>query len=307
MMNTFVRSDGVRLRYLDDGQGTSVLLMPGTAGTHDIYDEQVNPLRDAGYRVVRLDREGRGQSDWGKYQFTSDWSKYQFGAGEARDAWAILDRLGIDRTVLVGRSSGSGVIRQMYLTQPDRVLALVSIDSDYFGKFNYKDFHPRHGLGGPVSDEPLDAGLDPRFDSETVKDYHRNKAALATINVLWEYPSDLNTKARLDWFEQLKVLTDEVQARPKNPAEEIVTEPAAGAKWWCEVPLLVFAAGRGRIGQDDPESYELKQRLPSENAALVTVKNSGHWINLEAAELFNRELVAFLDSVVKSDGAARSG
>jgi len=298
MMKTFVRSDGVRLRYLDDGQGVSVLLMPGSAGTHDIYDAQVYALLDAGYRVVRLDREGRGQSDWGKYQFTSDWGKYQFGVGEARDAWAILDILGIDRAVLVGRSSGSGVIRQMYLTRPDRVLALVSIDSAYFGKFHNKDFHPRHEPGGPVSDEPLDAGLDPRFDPETVKDYHRNKAALATINVLWEYPSDLNTKVRLDWFEQLKVLTAEVEARPVNPEGAKVAEPAPGTKWWCDVPLLVFAAGRGRVGQDDPESHELKQRLPSENAVLVTVKNSGHWINVEAAELFNRELLAFLGSVV---------
>ena len=182
MMETFVRSDGVRLRFLDHGQGMAVLLMPGSGGTHDVYDKQIDALLDAGYRVIRLDREGRGQSDWGKYQFTN--------VGQARDAWAILDTMGIKRAVLVGRSSGAGAIRQMYLTQPDRVIALVCIDSDSFGKFNHRDFHPRREAGAPPIGDELDAGLDSRFDSDTITTYHRNKAKLATIDVLWEYPSD---------------------------------------------------------------------------------------------------------------------
>ncbi|MAE63814.1 MAG: hypothetical protein CMJ18_06035 [Phycisphaeraceae bacterium] len=292
-METFLRSDGVRLRYLDAGAGPAVLLMPGAAGTHDVYDGQVDALRDAGYRLIRLDREGRGRSDWGRFQFT--------GVGEARDAWSILDTLGVDLAVLVGRSSGSGVIRQMYLNRPERVIALVSIDSDSFGKFRHEDFHPRVA---PASDDLLDAGLDPRFDPETVEAYHRNKARLATIDVLWEYPSDYNTKARLDWFAQLKVLTAELDSRPENPAEADIAEPQAGVKHWCEVPLLVFAAGRGRIGQGDPEAHELQSRLPAKDAVLITVKNSGHWINAEAPEQFNRELIAFLRRVVPADGSS---
>jgi len=285
MMETFVRSDGVRLRYLDEGQGMPVLLMPGAAGTHDVYDEQVAPLLDAGYRVVRLDREGRGQSDWGKYRFCC--------MGEARDAWAILDGLGIDRAVLVGRSSGCGVIRTMYFMQPQRVIGLVSIDSDSFGKL----YAPtRDDLR---TDHDVDSGLDDRFDAETVAAYHRNKAALQKIGRLSDYPSDFNTAACTEWFHEVSKLTAELDSRPKNPEDVLIPEVLPDGKW-CSVPLLVFAAGRGRVAPRDPLSLKLAERLPSEDSTLVVVKNSGHRVNVEAAEMFNRELLAFLDRTTRA-------
>ena len=278
-MKTYTRSDGVRLRYLDDGKGMPVLLMPGAQGTHDIWDPQVPALIEAGYRVVRLDREGRGQSDWGEFRFS--------GAGEARDAWAILDTLGIERAVLVGRSSGCGVIRVMYLTKPERVIGLVSVDSQSFGK-----------LYDPTADDlrtdhDIDDGLDPRYDPETVRAYHRNKHALQKVGRLWDYPSDFNTRVCTEWFHEARRLTAEIEARPGNPAEAGAPVPPAEGKW-CRVPLLVFASGRGRTGPEDPESIELEKQLPADDVKLVAVKNSGHWINVETADLFNRELLAFL-------------
>ena len=66
---------------------------------------------------------------------------------------------------------------------------------------------------------------------------------------------------------------------------------------WCKVPLLVFAAGRGRIRQQDPEAVALEKRLPGENARLVVVTKSGHGIHEEQTELFNREVLAFLKEV----------
>ena len=37
---------------------------------------------------------------------------------------------------------------------------------------------------------------------------------------------------------------------------------------WCRVPLLVFAAGRGRVRPGDPEAAELARRLPGGDARL---------------------------------------
>lgn len=295
-MQTYTRSDGVRLRYLDDGQGMAVLLMPGSAGTHDVYDGQVRPLLDAGYRVVRLDREGRGRSDWGRLRFS--------GVEEARDAWAILDALGIERAVLAGRSSGAGVIREMYLTRPERVIALVCIDSDSFGKFR-----PLLPPGAPANlraEDDIDGGLDPRFDADMTAAYHRNKATLQPIeNALWDHPSDFNTRARVEWAAQLEQLKAALASRPENPADADTAVPPDGERWWCRVPLLVFAAGRGRVGPDDPEARELKARLPSPTAVLVVARNSGHWVNVEAKTLFDRALLEFLGTLREGvNGAA---
>lgn len=278
-MKTYTRSDGVRLRYLDDGEGMAILFMPGSAGTHGVYDPQVAPLLAAGYRVVRVDREGRGESDWGEYCFS--------GFVESRDAWAILDELGIEKAVLVGRSSGSGVIRVMYLTHPERVIGLVSIDSSSFGKI----YDPTPD--DLRTDHDLDWGLDPRFDAETEAAYHRNKAALQKIGRLWDHPSDFNTAACTEWFDERIRLMAEMAARPPHPENVDTPEPPKGDKW-CRVPLLNAVSGRGRVGPNDPEAIELSKNLPAEDVTLVVVKNTGHWVNVEAVELFNRELLAFL-------------
>ncbi len=60
------------------------------------------------------------------------------------------------------------------------------------------------------------------------------------------------------------------------------------------MPLLAYTAGRGRIGPDDPEAKALREQMPAEDATLVVIKNSGHFVHSEATELFNRELLKFL-------------
>ena len=283
-MQTYTRTDGVRLKYLDDGKGMAVLFMPGSGGTHDVYNAQVEPLLKAGNRVVRLDREGRGESESGKLRYS--------GVVESRDAWSVLSEQGIEKAVLVGRSSGSGVIRVMYLTEPDRVLGLVSIDSSSFGKI----YDPTPD--DLRTDHDLDWGLDSRFDAETLAAYQRNKVALQRIGRLWDHPSDFNTEACTRWFFERERLLNEWEALSPNPEDGDTPCPPEGEQW-CHVPLLNVVSGRGRVGPEDEEAFELAKHMPSKDTTLIVIKNTGHWINVERAELFNRELLAFLHRVAE--------
>ena len=275
-MRTLVREGGRKLRYRDDGEGTAVLMVPGSAGVHDIYDPQVRPVVGAGFRAIRFDRVGRGASELGTCRYS--------GASEVADAWALLDHLGVERAVLMGRSSGSGVIQAMSRRHPERVIALISIDSTSFGKVADR---PPATLR---ADAPLDAGLSARFDPDTVDLYHRNKSALQKIRRLWDYPSDYSTKMLMAWEVERERIREAWEALPPCPAQG--EEPAPAAER-CRVPVLVFTAGRGRIGPDDPEAVALAQRL-SGDARLVVIKNTGHFMNVEAADAFNRELITFL-------------
>ncbi len=279
-IKTILREHGRRLRYRDEGEGIAVFMAPGAGGTHDVYDPQVRPLVDAGFRVIRFDRVGRGKSDLGRYRYT--------GASEIADGWAVLDRLGVERAILMGRSAGAALILGMYRWNPERVIGMISIDSSSFGKVYDRPPDTRR------PDAPLDSGLSPRHDPEVVAMYHRNKEALRKVGRLWDYPSDYNTKMAVAWAVERERIEEARNALPPMPPEAKVKAPPTDEDP-IRVPILIYTAGRGRIGPDDPEAVALGKNLPAEDAKLVVIKNTGHWMNVEVADEFNRELLAFLD------------
>lgn len=98
-MTDFLAPDGLRLHYLDAGEGLPLVCLPGlTRNAHD-FDELAEVFA-AGCRLVRLTLRGRRPSD-----FDPDWRNYAVPV-EARDALALMDHLGIGRAVIVGTSRG---------------------------------------------------------------------------------------------------------------------------------------------------------------------------------------------------------
>jgi len=97
--------------------------------TSEIYQ----PFVDAGYRVIRFDNRGLGQSDWMK-----NWSKENPYTLEdmATDAVAVLDDLGIEKAHIIGASMGGMISQRLAISHGERVKSLTSImsTSHYFDK-----------------------------------------------------------------------------------------------------------------------------------------------------------------------------
>lgn len=55
--------NGIRLRVVDEGQGTPVLLWHGFPDSHEVWRHQIPALKAAGYRVIAPDVRGHGESD----------------------------------------------------------------------------------------------------------------------------------------------------------------------------------------------------------------------------------------------------
>jgi pimeloyl-ACP methyl ester carboxylesterase len=120
-MPDFESFDGLRLSYLDDGDGRAVVLLHGFAA-----DTNVNYVRsgildlllDEGYRVVTLDARGHGLS--------SKPTEPEAYADDAmkRDVVALFDHLGLDDVLLVGYSMGAHLALRLAPTEP-RVKAVV--------------------------------------------------------------------------------------------------------------------------------------------------------------------------------------
>lgn len=111
--------DGIRIHYEDTGgDGLPILWSHGFLMDHTMFDPQVAGLD--GYRHIRWDERGFGDTDAaGPFTY---WDS-------AEDAIALLDHLDIDRAVLAGMSQGGFLSLRAALAHPDRVRALVLIDT----------------------------------------------------------------------------------------------------------------------------------------------------------------------------------
>lgn len=123
MTERFAAPDGRRLAYRDSGgDGAPVLCLAGLTRNGKDFDSLARHLAP-GYRVIRLDARGRGDSDWAEDPV----AEYQVPV-EAGDALALLDHLGIERTALIGTSRGGIVGLVIAATAPERLGCLVLND-----------------------------------------------------------------------------------------------------------------------------------------------------------------------------------
>jgi pimeloyl-ACP methyl ester carboxylesterase len=119
----YIERDGVKVFYEVTGDGPVVLLSHGYSATTEMWRGQIEPLTNAGYRVVTWDMRGHGRSD-----SPDDSARYSEGA-TVGDMAAILDVCGADRAVIGGLSLGGYMSLALHITHGDRVRALMLFDT----------------------------------------------------------------------------------------------------------------------------------------------------------------------------------
>lgn len=113
---------GGRLHVVDEGDGPPILLIHAGVADLRAWDDVVPPLNRAGYRVIRHDVRGFGQSTTEDVEFSHH-----------ADALAVLDAAGVERAVLVGNSKGGMIAYDTAIEAPDRVVAVVGVGAGVGG------------------------------------------------------------------------------------------------------------------------------------------------------------------------------
>lgn len=116
---------GYDLAYRMEGQGPSILLLHGIAGSSRTWRDVFPRLVDR-YTVIAPDLIGHGRSD----KPVGDYSLGAFASG-IRDLLEVLD---IDRATVVGQSFGGGVAMQLAYQHPEWCERLVLVDSGGLGR-----------------------------------------------------------------------------------------------------------------------------------------------------------------------------
>jgi pimeloyl-ACP methyl ester carboxylesterase len=254
---------GGRLWIEARGEGEAVLLLHSGLVDSRMFDWQMDPLADAGYRAVRFDFRGFGRSDRPSAPYSN-----------LDDAVAVLDALEVERVAVVGCSLGGAVDLGMAIERGDRVRALVLAASGIPG---YQDWSPRMLAIWDEVDQAVKAGELERAHELDMSPW---------VLTLGEPSDDFIRSIGHDNLHVLEI-PEELETWPEGPLEPNLGEIA--------VPTLVTVGDR-----DIPEMLAiadlLAERIPDAQGPVV-IEGADHLLPTRRPAEFNRAMLEFLGAL----------
>ncbi|MEU8033130.1 alpha/beta hydrolase [Streptomyces sp. NPDC049099] len=275
--------DGTRLHYVDHGpaDGPVAVFAASAYVGHEMWEYQILPLAEAGYRCVALDRRGHGRSE-------SPWSGFDLDT-LADDLHGLLDHLDLREATLIGHSIGTGeVLRCLTRHGTARVarLALVAGVSP-----------------GLVRSPGTPDGVDPeavRADDEV---FRRDRAAWFVSGVDAFFAAHLpGNEPSPEYVRYLIGLCMATGPRAATGIRGVVAALDMAAELPAvNVPVLVVH------GTDDTSAPlartgERVARLVPDST-LKVYERGGHGLFVTHAERLTADLRAFIDAGAARDGA----
>jgi 3-oxoadipate enol-lactonase len=254
--------NGQQIAYDDTGgHGPPIVLAHGFMMDRSMFAPQVEVLRQQ-YRVITWDERGFGDTIDDGRPFTY-WDL-------AEDCVALLDHLGIDRAVIGGMSQGGFVSLRVALLAPDRVRALILLDTQ----------------AGTEDPEvlPLYQGM---LDDWVTNGPSDEIASVTAALIIGE--AGLNET----WIARWKARPPESLAHPgqtlmtRDDITDRLDEISSPA-------LVVHGTSDVSISMDKAEA--LAAGLQGAGP-VVTIEGGTHAANLTHPKLVNEAVVAFLDSL----------
>lgn len=264
---------GLNVRYVEAGDGPVVLLLHGLADSLLSWYCNIDPLAEAGYRVIALDLPGSGESD------KPDHLDYDPGSA-AEFIYEFCQELEIEKLSVVGNSAGGLIVGLLSLEHPDLVENLVLVDSaglgrevswllrvyslPVLGNFTYRPKLNNHvGLIKRMFYRP------PPILDELLPEMNRAKllpgARMATLRGI---RSSINLRGlRRKWL-----LLDRLQD--------------------SKIPLLIIW-GTEDIVIPVAHAQAASQAIPY--CTVQVIPECGHWPQMEHPSTFNSMLIEFLD------------
>jgi len=273
MTDFAVTDDGVRLHVTDTSEGTPIVFVHEFGGDQRSWEPQVRYFSRR-YRCVTFNARGYPPSD-----VPTEVSKYSQARAvdDIRDVMAHLD---IARAHIVGLSMGGFAALHFGMTYPSQVLSLVVASAGYGAEKEFGDYFRE------VSREV--ASQFERQGSEAFS--HTYAMAASRVPFLLKDPGG---------WEEFRVMLGEHSAEGSaNTMRGVQAERPSlydleDALGGITAPTLVV------VGDEDDHCLNpgifLKRAIPA--SGLHVLPKTGHTINLEEPDAFNRSLAEFFAMV----------
>ena len=260
-----IEVNGVRLVYEDYGSGPAIVAIHGWGGNRHVWKPQVADFSRA-HRLIAIDIRGHGDS--GRPAGDQHYSP----ATIAADVRALMDRLNIDRAVLMGQSMGTFVGQLVYHGDPKRVRALV--------------------LTGAISGSPPKGQIAGVWVEGVVKDIEINGIkSYLDRNIQYFFSPGFDPAI-------MKAATVECYKLDQQAAiaycRAVSGYSIRDRLHEIRVPTLIIDGSMdGRTPVEEGEF--INRQIP--DAWLKLIKGAGHLANVEQPAVFNRAVLSFIDSL----------
>lgn len=115
--------NNITMHYVEHGDGLPIVLCHGFPHTWYSWNRQIQPLVDAGCRVIVPDMRGMGETEAPK-----DINAYSVDT-ICQDLLGLLDHLGLEKAVFSGLDFGVFACYDLALRHPDRVMAVIGLEN----------------------------------------------------------------------------------------------------------------------------------------------------------------------------------
>jgi pimeloyl-ACP methyl ester carboxylesterase len=280
--------NGVRLHYIEAGQGRPLVFVHEFAGDAESWQPQIRFFARR-YRTIAFNARGYPPSD--VPDSPDAYSQQQ----AADDIKGVLDHLRIDKAHVCGLSMGGYATLHFGLSYPERALSLVVAGAGY------------------GSDDPEGH----KRDSEVVIRRFETEGMEKTGDYYAHGPSrvQLLEKDPLGWQEfRDRLVAGSATGHALTMRGVQMKRPTIysleARMTLLEVPTLIVT------GDEDEPCLEpgifMKRKIPT--SGLVVLPKTGHAVNLEEPDAFNRAVLDFLTAVDagrwprrRPDSLAKSG
>lgn len=261
--------DGVKLHYEETGTGTPVVFVHEFGGDHRSWEPQMRAFGRR-HRCVTFAARGYPPSD-----VPEQVEKYS-QAIAVEDIVAVMDAAGIDRAHVVGLSMGGFATLHLGLTHPDRALSLVVAGAGYGAEKDFEDYF--RSVSEEVASQFLKQGAE-AFS-------HVYGFAASRIPFLVKDPRGHDEFRRMLGEHSAQGAANTMRGvQMRRPS---LYDLEDGLRQ-MQVPTLIVS------GDEDDHCLQpglfLKRTIPA--SGLLVLPKTGHTINLEEPETFNRAVAEF--------------
>tara|TARA_B100000676_G_C18060913_1_gene837694 strand:+ start:1200 stop:2162 length:963 start_codon:yes stop_codon:yes gene_type:complete len=304
----YIETNGVTLRTIVEGEGPLVILLHGFPRCWYLWRHQIDPLKEAGFRVAVPDQRGYGTSS--RPERIEDYNILELAA----DVIGLADALGEEKFYLVGHDWGCIVAWYTAWLYPHRLHCVtgLSVPCLPIGPaavnppgLDETFWYIRYFQNPGVAEKEFEADIDRTFRSFNGARDEGAPAGPRPRDATFLGDGPAATKL-------LPAITEEDHAYyVASFTESGFRGPINWYRNMGRIPTLAPWLDRAQIqvpayfiaGSDDPvlrftnNSYDLQDRSFADLRGKELIDGAGHWVQEEKADEVNAALTSFLTSI----------
>lgn len=265
-LGRFLEVDGVRVHYLERGQGDPIVLVHGN-GTM-IEDWIVSGLFDElakSRRVIAFDRPGFGHSDRPRSHL---WTP----SAQADLLAAALHKLDVRKPLVVAHSFGSLVAVALALDHPDAVSKLVLLGGYYYPSVR-ADVLVASQPAIPITGDVMRYTVSPLIGA----------AMMPRIEARIFNPAPVPGRWREEFPTSMSLRPSQIRAEAEEAGMMIPAAAALGSRYAeLNLPLTLVAGEGDELVETGSQTRRLHEALPQ--SRFVAVEGAGHMVHHSALE-----------------------